>query len=185
MNIQDVTKWLVENRYIAMNIKGRYEFLKSFHEALKFSIKPTILAVQKENSNVTISDNTIPDPLQYKVYNYSHWCHFYNQFILACHVPGKITSGHSTYAGNKFSEEGMKAFQKALKDGFEYKGLVMAVTLYYKSSLNYKKAIGRYMSDGEWRTDYAALVSKAQEGNLEKHINETINDGPGTHFTWG
>ena len=89
------------------------------------------------------------------------------------------------YATNKYSEDGMKAFQKALKDGYKYDVLVLSVALYYKSGIRLKKAIGTYMLSGEWRSDYNELLSKANQGELENHINKTIDNGTGTNFEFG
>lgn len=170
---------------MAMNKIGRFELSKSFHEDLKSSKKSPTLAVQKSIDVPVISHATYPEPQYYKTYNYVHWVNFYTRFILECEVPAKLEGSNVIYAGNKFSEDGMKAFQKALKDGFEYKGLVMAVKLYYKSTIRFKKAIGKYMKDGEWRTDYAEIINNANSGTLEKHIKDTMNEGTGTNYTLG
>jgi tetratricopeptide (TPR) repeat protein len=191
MDIQQVVEWLLIKGYIYKTTKGGFLLTKSFHDDLKSSLKsPTLVAPEKESASkeVTVIKPTFPIPEQYGKYTYKDWVDFYQNFIIGCQVPSKMESSNgNVYSGNKYSEDGMKAFQKALKEGYRYDVLAMAIALYYKSSIRWKKAIGTYMSSGEWRSDYAQLLSKADEGSeqLTKHIKQTIDNGTGTNYEFG
>lgn len=108
--------------------------------------------------------------------------------IADAQVPQKLEDNKGgVYYANKFSETGLKVFKTALKRGVIYEVLVKSVMLYYKSSVRYKKAIGNYFAQGDWRTDYEALLASAEAGGdaLNKHIKEEISDGTTSQFKLG
>lgn len=103
------------------------------------------------------------------------WPVMFMELIRDAAVPARLEDNHGgEYDANKYSEEGMKAFKAAILTGADYRMLVRSVMLYYKSSLRYKKKIGNYFTQGDWRTDYLAL-SQAVEGGKEQladHIKQ-------------
>jgi hypothetical protein len=115
-------------------------------------------------------------PAKLNTYLYQDWVEFYSKFIADAKVPdyAEVKYGNR-YATNKYSEAGMKAFQRAIKSGCNYKALVVAVGMYYKSNTQYKKAVGSYMESGEWRTDYAKLLDEVSKGNIENYLTNDTN----------
>jgi hypothetical protein len=102
-------------------------------------------------------------------------------------VPAKLEDNRGgVYYANKFSIEGLKVFKAALLRGVDYSVLVKSVMLYYKSSVKYKKAIGNYFIQGDWRTDYEALLASASEGAeaLTKHITNEIKPTDGERSSY-
>lgn len=194
MNLKEIVDWMQEKKYIYKTAKGGFLLTTLFHEDLEKSPDIRILDVPKDvekpivNQSLIIAQTIVPTPEKYQDYKQPDWTRFYQDFIITCQVPAKLesTSGN-LYSGNKYSEEGMKAFQKALKDGHEYEILVGAVALYYKSRVRWKKAIGTYMTSGEWRSDYAELISQAQAGGdaLNKYIKKEADNGSGTRWEFG
>lgn len=175
----------------AMNHKGKFKFTNKLYKHLTGEEKGlTVSGTVIEPALIKLGIEEFPSPENYQLYKPQQWIQFYQNFISSCKVPARIEmSNGNVYAGNKYSEDGMKAFQKALKEGYRYDVLRIAISLYYSSSIRWKKAIGSYMTSGEWRTDYEELVTKASEGAevLKKHINRTINEstGAGSHFDMG
>jgi len=187
MELKQVIEWLISNGFVQSH-KGKFKFCAKVYKHLTgvekgltpqgTVLEPSLLAVVEE----------YPSLEKAQLYNYQDWVQFYQHFIALCRVPAKIEmSNGNTYSGNKYSEDGMKAFQKAIKEGFRYDVLRTAVTLYYASATRWKKAIGNYMIAGEWRTDYHELLEQAANGSLQKHIKKIINEatGAGSHFDLG
>lgn len=107
----------------------------------------------------------------------------YKQFILLCKVPAKGYDAQGRpYAMNKFSNDGLEAFKKAIRKGCDLRVLAMAVVLYYKTPGAYKKTIGNYMASGEWQTDYDVLLEQQRNGTLSSHIKSQTS-GSSTWFT--
>lgn len=190
-NIHSVAEWLTSKGYLYKTKQGGFLLTASFHKDLKESAKnSTFIPPETEgkSTEIAVIEPTFPLPEKYQQYNYTDWVKFYQDFIVFCKIPNKLeSSNNNTYSANKYSEDGMKAFQKALKEGYRYDILMAAISLYYKSGIRWKKAIGTYMSSGEWRSDYAQLLEKAEEGTkqLHDHIKNTIDDSRGTHFEFG
>lgn len=183
MDIKEVATWLTENKYMKKTAAGGFSFTKKWRDDLKNSGKIAILdAPQNENKPVQ-SIATVNQPDLYPVpervakYNYQDWCRMYNNFIAEAKVPARITTSNGfVFAGNKFTEPGMLAYQKAIKEGCDGRILMGAVRLYYASTVDYKKAIGSYMAAGEWRTDYQTLAASASEGveALQQHVDDEL-----------
>ena len=59
--------------------------------------------------------------------------------------------------------------------------------LYYKSGNSYKKTIGNYILEGNWRTDYLELQQSASAGEeeLKNHIKNSLDNGEHTAFKLG
>ena len=109
---------------------------------------------------------------------HQEWEDLFSDFIIEAKVPMRLEDGKGgVYASNKFSLAAVKVFKAALSSGIQYELLVKSTMLYYKSSLKYKKTIGNYISNGDWKTDYEALKSSAASGTLTEHIKNEISDG--------
>lgn len=162
MNLKEVAEFLVANGY-AYCLKGNYKFTAKFHRELKdSSVLPAPVVASKQLPAVVSTE----------------WEQKYKQFIIDAKVPPYCYSKRGErYSINKYSEDGMKAFRKAIESGCIYEMLVMTVALYYKSGDTLKQAIGRYMAEGTWKSDYDALVHKASADQLKEHINEVTDDG--------
>ena len=70
----------------------------------------------------------------------------------------------------------MKAFQKAMKSGYDYVTLIAAIKLYYTGTTRFKKAIGNYMKDGDWRTDYERVKEHFANGTLGELVKQESQD---------
>lgn len=101
----------------------------------------------------------------------AEWKSRYLQFIAECKIPRRMQSGSGElYDVNQYSEEGMKAFRKMLEDELvDYSLLVKTTNLYYHSP-GYKQKVGNYISQGTWRTDYAALSHAVESEKADEYI---------------
>lgn len=118
----------------------------------------------------------------------AEWELRFMNLIADAQVPTRLEDSRGNpYYANKFSIEGLKVFQKAMKSGVDYQVLVKSVMLYYKSSVKFKKAIGNYFKDGDWKTDYNALMDSAEKGKdaIADHINKEIHDGTRGNYKLG
>ena len=180
MKLTQTIEWLLSNGFV-QNHKGKFKFTNKTYKQLTGENKGLTAhntVVEPAVVKLGVTELLIPDPLSYESYKYEDWVQLYQNFIAQCKVPATMeASNGNVYSGNKYSEEGMKAFQKALRSGYQYDILRMAITLYYASSIRWKKDIGSYMTSGEWRSDYAMLVEQAQKGTLQQHIKQTVNHG--------
>ena len=179
MELKAVMEWLVTNKYVSIH-NGKPKFTTLYHkEAIGIERGLTSQGAVLELLPVAPITTLAPfNKDRIALYNNAEWCSYYTEFIKSCKIPAKAfgTKGE-TYALNKYSEDGMKSFKQAMKDGYDIKILILAVALYYQSSISLKKAVSNYMISGEWKSDYQNLVDSAKSGNLADHIkNETEHD---------
>lgn len=163
LNANEVWMWLLENNYVEIT-GGRWILTGEFHNLV---------------------ENNPGNPLPVPVKSVSllptkkeAWDKSFMDFILEAQIPARWEDSHGqTYYLNKFSEDGLKVFKKALESGVIYDVLVKSTMLYYKSSTRFKKTIGNYLKQGDWKTDYEALMLSAEGGKegIESHIKQEIN----------
>lgn len=183
-NLQEAINYMIANGYMSC-VKGEYKLTTSFRTAMKAlqaggkvtkgiqgKVIPEIVAA--------ITPVQVPalSPKLMVALSPEDWVDKYKQFILDAKIPARCEDRWGNlYDINKYSEPGMKAFRKAMESGVKYELLVMAVALYYKSGVKLKVAIGRYMEEGRWRTDYDALLSSAQDNKVAEHIKSVTDNG--------
>lgn len=155
MTLKEVTDWMMQNGYMVC-IKGKYRVTSKFTQELSGSPSSALTVTKSEND----------------------WVTAYLDFIKAAEVPVRGFIQGKPYDLNKYSEVAMKAFRKMIEsEGIVYAVLVKSTMLYYKTRTSYPVTVGRYIAEGFWRTDYLALLNSAQDGNLQEHIQKTIDDG--------
>jgi hypothetical protein len=111
------------------------------------------------------------------------WEDKYKYFILGCQVPAKgYDSQGNPYAMNNFSKEGLKVFTEIVNAGYDLEVLAIAVTLYYKSKLAYKKAIGNYLVSREWITLYDQVIEQRKQGTLKQLIKDETAPAPSRYI---
>lgn len=168
LNLREVVEFLVDNGYVSFTKRKLAVFTKKFNE--EFSDIPIGL----DKGVVVHPDNT---SLQTATVFEASYEEAYTKFLLACNIPRySYDSFGKAYSINKYSEEGMKAFKKALQSGYKLELLQATIMLYYKSSTNYKKAVGNYLSSGEWKTDYDNIVKQAEAGTLKDYVRTETHE---------
>lgn len=176
VNLKEVTDYLFANGYLH-NVKGDFKLTSSFKKAMDALAAGHSVASVKQRKTGALTAATIGRQ-DVMVLNKVDWIEQYKQFILDAAVPKRCQGKYGEpYDTNKYSEPGMKAFKKAMESGIQYEMLVAATALYYKSAVKMKVAIGRYMEEGRWRSDYDALVASAESNTVKEHINEVTDDG--------
>lgn len=167
VNLKEATEYLVANGYM-LCIKGKYKVTRKFYKEIEH---PAGALVTQQLPVVRIAEA---------------WPERYLQFIRDAGVPARREgSKGNVYDTNKYSDGAMKVFKKILESGIKYELLVLSTGLYYKSSVNSPVAIGRYIEEGLWRTDYDALELSAQQGTIKDHIKQTTNNGQHDFTTVG
>lgn len=168
-NLDEAVKFLIEKSYITLH-NGKYKFTSLFYKELT--------GIQKGlTAKGVVEEPNLPARREFNValagnYTLADWREHYLTFIKVAKVPATLRAGLSTYSVNKYSEEGMKVFQSAIKEGYKLELLIAAVRLYYNDSTGYKKSIGNYMKDGDWRTDYITIKESAEQGSIMELIKE-------------
>lgn len=164
---------MLENDYMTI-VRGKYCVTSKFNQEVK-NVEEGIVHV-----------NGIPLVLDVvhrsKQLSSLDWRNMYIQFIKDAGVPSKCEGSYGEfYDCNKYSEEGMKAFKKIVKDEHIDLRVLTAVTkLYYTKVGRFKQKIGTYISEGTWRSDYMAMMDAAAEGGIEgiqQHIKTELKDG--------
>lgn len=175
MTTKEALDYLVQEGYVASNKSGKLIFTKKYYAENANLPEGAITAIAVKETKVSLQAGH-PD-----------WDSYYMQFIIDAEVPRQGRSGDGgIYNMNNFSKEGCDAFKKAILAGIKYEGLMQCTKLYYKSSVQMKMAIGKYMSSGAWRTDYLALGTAIQEGKVQEHVKKTVgNDGARTSYRIG
>lgn len=175
MELKDVVQYLLSNKYISMH-NGKYKFTALFNKELT-GIERGLAKGTVVEPNLPAVQNTQLEVSKLKIYTQAQWTQFYMQFIKSADIPEKcVSTNGDTYSVNKYSEDGCKVFQKALKEGYDLSLLVSTVKLYYKSNTRLKKAIGNYMKDGDWRTDYEVLKKHVEDGKVVDLIKKETDE---------
>lgn len=172
--LQQLLAKLLDEGYVAI-VHTQYIFTKKWYQEITGSETGVAIVPSQSKALATTSDKM-------------DWSLRFMNLIKEAQVPARLEDNKgNVYYSNKYSEAAMKVFKKALEAGVSYPVLVKSVMLYYKSNVKYKKAIGNYFTQGDWRTDYEAMLETAVEGEqkLIDHIkNETEYHG-GAGFTLG
>lgn len=185
MDLKEVILWLVAEKFIEFQ-KGKPRFTDPGRKAIKDATTgfiPEKAVTEAGLVPVNLSTEVmVPDGK----YSDGQWERRYKDFLLKCNIPAKCYGRDGqTYELNKYSVEGMKAFRKAIQAGYQLDALTIAVALYYKNTVQLKKAVTNYMVSEEWKTDYENVVLKGQEGKIDEHIKQEMKDGTrGTQYTW-
>lgn len=164
-NLSELLNQLLADGYVTVE-KNKYVFTRKFYEQVDPSQNMLPVLV---NPGLAVMPQTVQD-----------WENLFISFIKEAKVPPRLEDNRGgVYYANKYSAEGMKVFKRALESGVNYQVLVKSVFLYYQSSVRFKKAVGNYFRDGDWKTDYEALMVSAEQGAdaIKQHIqNETRNE---------
>lgn len=174
--LKEVYEFLRDNNYLMASKDGKYSFTKKWHEDLK-NLGTNSVAVQRE---MVLSKERSMELLKT---NAEVQRGAFLDFIFAAKIPRRLEgSGGNMYDVNKYSEEGFKVFQKCIASGIDISLLVKSTALYYASGTGFKKKIGNYLIDGDWRTDYLELLAAAEAGeeSLKTHITEELDNGEHT-----
>lgn len=166
MTLKECIDYLRDNKYLLYSA-GKLSLSKTFQEhanALRNGV----------NLPPSLSDTSLVP-----VGGDGNWEARFIKFIQEAKVPKTLENANlESYAANKYSVEAMKIFKKAIENGAIYETLVRSTQLYYASKIRYKKAVGNYFIQGDWKTDYIAMAEK-MEGTKEdmiKHIEEETKD---------
>lgn len=181
MELTEVMEWLMTKGFVVIH-KDKPKFTALFQKCYNgiekgLTKQGTVIEPGLPTLAVPSIAHIVPVPAKFGTYKYQDWVSLYIQFITDSSVPRRILNGRGDpYDANKYSEDGMKAFQKAMKAGAKYELLTKSTMLYYKSGSRFKKSIGNYMSQGDWRTDYMQLLASAEQGveELNKHIKQEL-----------
>lgn len=184
MELNEVMLWLIASGYVKRH-KDKWVFTAPFYKEMTGIAKGLALdntVIEPNLPAVTGTEVLVPE----KKYTDVQWGSFYQQFITACEIPARCEGLYGkAYDLNKYSADGVKAFKKAITEGFDLSTLIFTVKLYYKNKTSLKKAIGNYMLSEEWKTDYWVNVGKASEGKIDEHIKQEMKHGTVSHYTRG
>lgn len=158
MNLKEVTDWLVLNEYMTFH-KGKPIFTDKYRRETS---TPTGIAT-------TTQSVALSPAVDYE--------EEYKQFILKADVPPRAMDNFGRpYALNKYSKDGAEAYKKALLKGYNPDVMVMVFYTYYKSPVAFKKAVGNYMTSGEWETDYTEFLAQHNQGTLKTYLQKQTKD---------
>jgi hypothetical protein len=174
----EVYQWLCENKLLTGDNSRilNDQFFALVHEDKRFELSAPVTSPVLHSASPGLPGS--PQQWELKFIN----------LISEAQVPARLEDGNGgEYYANKFSEPALKVFQKALRSGIIYEVLVKSVMLYYKSSVKYKKTIGNYFIQGDWRTDYLALLSAAEEGkeSIDSYVKNEIKDEQPSQYKIG
>lgn len=179
LNLNQVMQWLRENSYVDV-VDNTYQFTHLFFVDLVKINNEEQQVIPVANREIALSGN---------------WPMAFMEFIREAKVPAKVESTKGdTYYVNKYSEPAMKQFRKMIeKEGIEYAILVRSTALYYASQNKFKKKIGNYILEGDWRTDYMLMkemmseaIASGDSKQLSDHIKNELEDGkPHTGYSIG
>jgi len=170
ISLKEATEFMLTEGYMVPVGRGKYKLTNKFHVEFKAENRRAIVMAIEPVSPVIMRALANYIPLT--------WENRYKQFILDAKVPKRLEVRGESYQANAYSEEGMKAFRKAIEAGTDLQLLIRATQLYYGSSVRAKQAIGNYMTRGTWKTWYDDLAAAAGAGTdqLIEHIKTETKD---------
>jgi hypothetical protein len=173
MNLKEVVQWMLENKYLAV-VNNKYRVTAKFNKEMTGIERGLMMT---GNGPLVIEQSlTLSNTKEISTGGTINWTDQYIKFIVDAEVPARCESSSGSYDVGKYSEDGMKAFRKAIeKDGVVYGILVKSTMLYYKTHKKFALKIGNYMADGAWRSDYEALKASAENGDVSEHIKKEID----------
>jgi hypothetical protein len=156
-SLKDAVQFMLDNGYLAV-IRGKYVVTAKFNKEVTGVYQGAVLL-----------KGNIPAVVEPKVPKTVHWRDQYIAFVNEVKIP---PYGHNSrgerYQMNAFSEDGVKAYRNAIeKEDILHPLLVEATQMYYHGSVAMKVGIGKFMSEGMWRTFYNELV-EIKNGKLQK-----------------
>lgn len=187
--LTDHLKWFTDRGYVLSTGSGKYGFSRKFYEELKTEalVEKMSTPVAMVDSEQSVAPSLLPEVrkpeiLLAEIANMTYSSLFIH-FISQAQVPARAedTRGNE-YPVNKYNEKAAVVLYKLVTNGqVDYPLLVKSTMLYYKGSRRFKKTIGNYITEGDWRTDYEALKRSASQGEeaLKAHINEEIKNESG------
>lgn len=173
ITLTDVVLFLRDNGYTTTRA-GKLCFTQKFHDdhATQRGVVNTT-SVAKTDQQITLAEGLSKA---------------FMNFIMDAKVPSRLEDNRGNpYYVNKYNEDAAKAFTRMIANGISYELLVKSTMLYYKSGVKFKKAIGNYILQGDWRTDYEELRASAEQGSeqIKNHINQTLDNGQHNPFSLG
>lgn len=166
LTLQEVMTYLKENKYILLS-KGMWYLSNQFQQDVKPLSPQSILPMN-------VASNSLATVMA------SDWTLSFITFIRTAKVPQKLEGSNGVmYDVNKYSELAMKEFKRMIEvEKIDPNILLKATQLYYGSSTGFKKKIGNYIIDGDWRSDYMnmKLAMETGEKQLTEHIKNEIRD---------
>lgn len=178
INLKEAVDFLLSRGYLIRGAGGKLRVTQKVYDDLNI---PGNMLMQLKSSEHPIHGSVVISP------DLVDWKDAYIKFIMAAQVPERGETRYGEYYPmNKYSDPGMKAFKQAIwNGGIDLATLIRSTMLYYKSSIKLKVAIGRYMVEGLWRSDYEKLVMAQKDNTVEEHIKTELDNGTTTGWQVG
>jgi formyltetrahydrofolate synthetase len=174
MNIKEVNEYLRLNKYI-FEFQGKTYITSKFIKDLK---KEEVIEISSSSSlqvvpNTSISIITsVSNPIESTKDRFK-------RFIVEAEVPYRIRMDNGkSYTANAYHISAEKVLNKALKDGYDWRGIVMATKLYYKAN-GFKQKLSNYFILGTWESEYDEFVKKLSDGTIAEHVQQQIKPSTG------
>jgi hypothetical protein len=171
INLKTATEFLVNEGYIVEH-KGKMKFTAKFYKEFKGIDGGIVLTPDRHLAVMQPNAGALTHKLP-------TWEERYITFLKKCNIPptAKSATG-SSYSINQFSQDGMKAYKKAIESGIDEAILILSTALYYNGNkTGFKQKIGNYMADGTWITGYTEMKESMEKGTVQEHIiTQTKND---------
>lgn len=146
-----------------ISMKGKYTLTGQFHRDF-VPVPKTGLVVS--NQLATNSSQAIVTQ-QDKILSVKE---LLKKFREDAEIPFRISNdGGKPFTANAIGIDGIKAFEKILKEGIDYQVLVYATKLYYKSD-SFRKGLTNYLVQGDWEVAYLEFKKKLDDGNIDGYI---------------
>lgn len=183
---------MLANDYILPVGKGKFKLSTKFHQHYSQLPKEVVhqfasVGMQVRRPDVIQVSGHIELATRPALANAS-WEEEYKSFIICNGVPKRLeTQRGESYPANTYSEAGMRAYRKAIEQGYDMILLGGAIRLYYKSNIKFKMAIGRFMEEGHWKTYYDELKAAAEQGvdAVNNLVTEQTKDNDVDHYELG
>jgi hypothetical protein len=171
MDINEVHKYLKDNKYL-FEFQGKLYITSKYPRDLR---RAETITIGSSTSLVHVAGDNGVQVVEYLETTKER----FKRFIAEAEVPYRITTDTGkSYTANAYSLPAERILNKALKEGFDWRGLVMSAKLYYKSK-GFKQKVSNYFVTGTWESEYDELVKKLTEGKVAQHIQEQTRPSTG------
>lgn len=167
MNLDEWIKWGVDNNYLLFTnnkFKLTNNLNRNANNIILSSDGNNLLPTTKSNQELSTRSTSISIEDLYK------------QFQIDAQVPYRIPgSDGREFTVRTKSKAALNRFKTILSSSINYQGLVLATRFYYTHPKLFKKSLAKYIEEDIWESYYDEVMSKAEEGILDKYVKDIIS----------
>lgn len=143
MNLREAVRWLLDHDYGVM-VNGQFHPTQKLHGELGVETPLIMMPIRRAEPAYSTPVSHLTDRKE-----------IWNQFIEDACIPHRVKSPNGgIYTVRQYSLSAVNALVKIISDpNIDYTRFVESTKHYYKT-VDYKRILGNYLTDGTWKGEY-------------------------------